>query len=74
MNTDHADAVRLYAQMAGRDDGDWTMTGIDPEGVDLRFRGETARLDFESVIYDADGARTALAKRAKRARRSNAKS
>lgn len=69
MNQDHTDAVRLYAEMAGRKSGDWKMTGIDPEGIDLRLAGETARLDFESVISDAEGARTVLAGLAKQARR-----
>ena len=42
---DH-DAVRLYAaKLLGRPGGDWRMTGIDPEGLDLRLQGETVRLD-----------------------------
>ena len=37
MNADHADAVRHYAgRLLGRADGGWLMTGIDPEGLDLR--------------------------------------
>ena len=51
MNEDHGDAVQLYAEkLIGRTAGGWTMTGIDPEGVDLRRRGETARLDFDAPL------------------------
>jgi len=47
MNEDHADAVADYARgLLGRAGTDWRMTGIDPEGVDLRCDGETARLDL----------------------------
>ena len=47
MNTDHADAIGLYAErLLGRRGAGWRMTGIDPEGIDLRREGETARLDF----------------------------
>jgi len=52
MNADHADAIALYAERllgrpAYRSTGEgWRMTGIDPEGLDLRRERETARLDF----------------------------
>jgi putative heme iron utilization protein len=37
MNDDHADAVQLYATaLLGLPAGPWTMTGVDPEGADLR--------------------------------------
>ena len=63
MNEDHADAVALYAtRLLGRDAGDWTMTGIDPEGCDLRDGGEVARLDFPRPVENADAARSALVK------------
>ena len=51
MNDDHADAVQLYANRllsrAGSDD--WRLTGLDPDGCDLRQGAETARLGFESA-------------------------
>jgi heme iron utilization protein len=47
MNEDHADALALYAaRLLHRAGTDWRMTGIDPEGIDLRREAETARLDF----------------------------
>jgi heme iron utilization protein len=73
MNEDHADAIALYAnRLLGRADADWRMTGIDPEGIDLRCEGETARLDFAArvlaPILTPGEARTALAQLAEMAR------
>ena len=43
MNADHADAVQLYASsLLGRAGEGWRMTGIDPEGLDLRRQSELA--------------------------------
>ena len=51
MNQDHSDAVALYAErLLGRRGTGWRMTGIDPEGVDLRRDGKVARLDFPAEI------------------------
>jgi putative heme iron utilization protein len=72
MNADHGDAVQGYAALSGEEPGDWVMTGIDPEGLDLRAGGRIARLGFDSPVSDPDGARTALAALAKRARRETA--
>lgn len=61
MNADHADAVDLYAtRLLSRTGGGWRMTGIDPEGTDLRREHETARLDFAAPVLDAAAARQAL--------------
>ena len=69
MNADHADAVRLYAtRLLGLADGDWRMTGIDAEGIDLRLRGEVARLSFETPLTAPNEARAALVALAARAR------
>jgi putative heme iron utilization protein len=51
MNEDHSDAIAHYARgLLGRSGTGWRMTGIDPEGIDLRCDGETARLDFAAPI------------------------
>jgi putative heme iron utilization protein len=61
MNADHADALELYAgKLLGLPAGDWKMTGIDGEGLDLRCAGRVARLAFEAPIRDADEARKLL--------------
>lgn len=69
MNTDHADAVQLYAtRLLGLTGGDWRLTGCDPEGCDLARTGETARLDFDRPVADAESARAELVRLVKRAR------
>ncbi|WP_404326967.1 DUF2470 domain-containing protein [Aerophototrophica crusticola] len=69
MNEDHADAVRLYATaLLGRPEGPWVMTGIDPEGCDLRLGSATARLPFDKPVATAEEARVELVRLVKRAR------
>lgn len=69
MNADHADAVALYAtKLLGCAAGDWKMTGVDPEGIDLRDGGATARCDFENPVKDAESARSVLVRMVKAAR------
>jgi heme iron utilization protein len=73
MNEDNPDAIALYANgLLGRAGAGWQMTGIDPEGIDLRCEGETARLDFAArvptPILTPDAARAALVQLAEMAR------
>ena len=69
MNQDHADAVALYAtSLLGLAPGAWKMTGVDPEGFDLRNGGKIARVDFEKPARNADAVRAALIKLARTAR------
>ena len=71
MNEDHSDAVQLYAKsLLTLAPGAWTMTGVDPEGCDLRNVGDVARVDFEKPVGNADSARAALVRLAKAARAS----
>ena len=61
MNEDHAEAVQLYAaRLLGLPGTEWTMTGIDAEGIDLRRAGEVARLPFETPMTAAAQARPIL--------------
>ncbi len=63
INEVHADAIAVYAQrVLGRAGSGWRMTGIDPEGIDLRCAGETARLDFPNPVPTPEAARAALAR------------
>ncbi len=44
-------------------DGDgesWSLTGVDPEGCDLRRGGYVARVDFEQRIHDPESAKLML--------------
>lgn len=69
MNADHADAVQLYAtRLLGRGGEGWKMTGIDPEGADLRLGGSVARLPFERPVHDSESARAELVRLVKHAR------
>lgn len=72
MNEDHSDAVALYAnRLLGRPGAGWRLTGVDPEGADLRRGGETARLPFDKPVHDAEAARVELVRLVKRARASS---
>jgi putative heme iron utilization protein len=51
MNADHRDALRLYATtLLGLPDGDWTTTGADPDGLDLRAGPLRGRLAFPEPV------------------------
>ncbi len=69
MNEDDGEAIELYAtRLAGASGGGWRMTGIDPDGIDLRRGGAVVRLDFPAPVGDPEGARAALAQLAREAR------
>lgn len=61
MNEDHSDAICHYAkQHCNCSDGNWRLTGCDPEGVDLMKGDEPARLNFKAPCSTADKVRKAL--------------
>jgi heme iron utilization protein len=69
MNTDHRDAVALYAtQIANCAAGDWRLSGIDVEGIDLLHRNIAARVTFSKPVHSPLEARMALVALAKEAR------
>lgn len=69
MNQDHADALDLYARvLLGRDGDGWRMTGLDPDGIDLRRGGAVARLSFDRRATTPDLARAELVRLVRRAR------
>ena len=69
MNADHQDAIDAYAQgLLGLEGSGWRITGIDPEGVDLRRGARTARLAFGNRVADPEGARAELVRLARLAR------
>ncbi len=71
MNEDHAEAVSLYAtSLLGLEPGKWKMTGVDPEGCDLRDGGEVARVNFDKPAANAEDVRVALIRLVKTARAS----
>lgn len=61
MNEDHLDALSVYAKRVKSDaDSGWTLTGIDPEGLDLRRAESVLRLNFEEEVKNAQEARERL--------------
>jgi heme iron utilization protein len=69
MNQDHGDALDLYARaLLGKSGEGWRMTGIDPDGCDLRHGADTARLAFESLVLNPEDARNQLVSLAEKAR------
>ena len=69
MNEDHGDALDAYANgLAGRTGTGWRMTGIDPEGIDLRREDDRVRIPFDALVTDGAQARAALVALARRAR------
>ena len=69
INADHRDAVRLYATvLAGAADGDWRVSGIDPDGIDLACGDRTARLDFPERVTEPGALRKILVRWAADAR------
>lgn len=69
MNSDHAEATRLYAtKLLGEDDGPWRISGLDPDGADLSAGDRTARLAFKARVTSGGALRQALVALAKQAR------
>jgi len=78
MNQDHAEVVALYAtRLLGKAPGPegtkWRLTGVDPEGADLRLSGPggagaVGRIGFQRRVRDAEQARVELVRLAKQAR------
>src|SRR5579871_4992972 len=69
MNDDHAEAVRLYAtKLLGAEDGQWRLTGLDPDGLDLALGDATLRLPFPERIATASALRKAVVELAAKAR------
>ena len=69
MNDDHLDAIQLYAhRLLGLDGPGWLLTGVDPEGCDLRRGGAVARLAFDTPVATSDTVRTELVRLVKKAR------
>jgi putative heme iron utilization protein len=69
MNTDHADAVRLYAtKLLGAPDGEWRCVGCDPEGLELQLDRTALRLAFPQRVRAPETLRQVLKQMADEAR------
>jgi putative heme iron utilization protein len=71
MNDDHADASKLYAtRLLQQTDGDWRMTGVDPDGADFRLGNHAARLPFGQRVEESTDVRKELVRLVNQARSS----
>jgi putative heme iron utilization protein len=69
MNTDHAEACRLYAtKLLGAPDGDWRCVGIDPEGLELQNGRAALRLFFPQRVTGPGPLRAVLKQLAEQVR------
>jgi putative heme iron utilization protein len=69
MNSDHADACRLYAtRLLGAEDGEWRCVGVDPEGLELQKGRLALRLPFPQRVTAAGPLRSMLKGLAEKAR------
>jgi putative heme iron utilization protein len=69
MNSDHAEAVRLYAtKLLGESDGAWRVCGVDPDGLDLALGDRSARLAFPQRVSGPGLLRQVLKQLAEQAR------
>lgn len=70
MNDDHVDAMRDFCRMAGAGIGEEApqMSGIDPEGCDVRLGKKLLRFDFDAPALTAKDVRMAMVALTRRAR------
>lgn len=70
MNDDHVDAMRDFCRMAGVRLGEDApqMSGIDPEGCDVRLGKRLLRFDFDVPALDSKAVRMAMVALTQRAR------
>ena len=61
MNTDHAEACRLYAtRLLAAPDGAWRCVGLDPDGLDLQLGQIGLRLPFPQRVAGPGALRAVL--------------
>lgn len=60
MNTDHAEAIGLYARHFGKaPDAKWALATLDPEGMDLTAGDQIIRVPFPEPLENASDLRKA---------------
>ncbi len=73
MNSDHLDAIALYAHHFAKASGDgWIATGFDADGIDLASGDDSRRAFFPEQLKTAADLRPALVQMAKAARAAEA--
>ncbi len=62
INAKGPNVLNLFATvLAGKGEGAWQATGLDPEGVDLGFADQTARIVFPNPVHNLQELRDTLA-------------
>jgi heme iron utilization protein len=70
LNAHHLGALAQFATaLAGKPDGPWRATGIDPDGIDLASGDRTARIAFPRPVRGLDDLRETLPQLIEAARR-----
>jgi heme oxygenase (biliverdin-IX-beta and delta-forming) len=69
MNDEHLDAIDACAHgLLGLTGDGWRLTGVDPEGCDLRCGHQVGRLTFARRVVDAESARAEFVRLVRSAR------
>jgi heme iron utilization protein len=69
MNADHRDAIALYAShFAKAPEGEWLLTGIDVDGLDVSLGDDVRRVTFPRPLRGAEDIRMILVEMARTAR------
>jgi putative heme iron utilization protein len=66
MNSDHSDTIDRYAVQAGAKHGKWSLSTLDPEGLDLTSGDDIVRLWFDAPLASSDDLRPVLVTLAKK--------
>lgn len=70
MNSDHRDAIAVYARAFARaPHGDWIITGIDAEGIDIACGEDSRRVFFPQKLQASSEMRAVLVSMAAEGRR-----
>jgi putative heme iron utilization protein len=73
MNSDHLDAIAIYARHFAKTSGEgWTATGFDADGMDLAAGDKDCRVFFPDPLKAAADLRPALVEMAKTGRAAEA--
>ena len=69
MNSDHREAIAIYARAFAKAlDGDWIMTGLDAEGIDVVCGEASRRIFFAEPLQSPSEMRAALVRMASEGR------
>lgn len=61
LNAEQAAALAALGRKLAGEAGPWRLTGVDPEGCDLRFGGRMARLSFLERVSDPEAVARVIA-------------